>query len=53
MTVEECAFESHLEYFDVQYVVEGEECFGYEPDVYKRQKTVPLWMSSTVPAYFP
>ena len=19
------------EYFDVQYVVEGEECFGYEP----------------------
>lgn len=31
MTVEECAFESHLEYFDVQYVVEGEECFGYEP----------------------
>ena len=23
MTVEECAFESHLEYFDVQYVVEG------------------------------
>lgn len=31
MTVEECAFESHLKYFDVQYVVEGEECFGYEP----------------------
>ena len=31
MTVEECAFESHLEYFDVQYVVEGEECFGYAP----------------------
>ena len=31
MTVEECAFESHLEYFDVQYVVEGEECFAYEP----------------------
>ena len=29
MTVEECAFESHLEYFDVQYVVEGEECFGF------------------------
>ena len=22
---------SHKEYFDVQYVVEGEECFGYEP----------------------
>ena len=21
----------HKEYFDVQYVVEGEECFGYEP----------------------
>lgn len=31
MTPDECAFESHHEYFDVQYVVEGEESFGYEP----------------------
>ena len=30
MTPEECAFESHLKYFDLQYVAEGEECFGYE-----------------------
>lgn len=31
MPAEECPFESHRAYFDVQYVVEGEECFGYEP----------------------
>lgn len=31
MTPEECPFESHRAYFDLQYVVEGEECFGYEP----------------------
>lgn len=31
MTAEECPFESHRAYFDLQYVVEGEECFGYEP----------------------
>ena len=31
MTPEECAFESHKAYFDLQYVAEGEECFGYEP----------------------
>ena len=31
MTVEECPFESHRAYFDLQYVVEGEESFGYEP----------------------
>ncbi len=30
MTPEECPFESHRAYFDVQYVAEGEECFGYE-----------------------
>ena len=28
MTVEECAFESHLEYFDVQYVVERKNALG-------------------------
>ena len=28
---EECKFESHRDYFDLQYIVEGEECFGYEP----------------------
>lgn len=26
-----CPFESHRLYFDLQYVVEGEEIFGYEP----------------------
>lgn len=31
MTAEECPFESHRAYFDLQYVVEGEERFGYEP----------------------
>lgn len=31
MSVEECPFESHRAYFDLQYVVEGEELFGYEP----------------------
>ena len=31
MSDEECPFESHREYFDLQYVVEGEETFGYEP----------------------
>lgn len=31
MPAEECAFESHRAYFDIQYVVEGEEIFGYEP----------------------
>ena len=31
MEAAECPFESHRAYFDVQYVVEGEECFGYEP----------------------
>lgn len=31
MPAEECPFESHRAYFDLQYVVEGEECFGYEP----------------------
>lgn len=31
MKAEECPYESHREYFDVQYVVEGEEYFGYEP----------------------
>lgn len=31
MAPEECPFESHRAYFDLQYVVEGEECFGYEP----------------------
>lgn len=33
MTAEQCPYESHKAYFDVQYVVEGEECFGYEPVV--------------------
>lgn len=27
----EAPFESHNAYFDLQYVVEGEECFGYAP----------------------
>lgn len=31
MPADECPFESHRAYFDIQYVVEGEECFGYEP----------------------
>lgn len=31
MPAEECPFESHRTYFDLQYVAEGEECFGYEP----------------------
>lgn len=31
MPIEKCPYESHRAYFDVQYVVEGEECFGYEP----------------------
>lgn len=31
MDVKDCPFESHRAYFDVQYVAEGEECFGYEP----------------------
>lgn len=31
MKNKECPFESHRAYFDLQYVVEGEECFGYEP----------------------
>ena len=28
MAAEECPFESHRAYFDLQYVAEGEECFG-------------------------
>ena len=31
MDAADCPFENHKEYFDVQYVVEGEERFGYEP----------------------
>ena len=31
MPASECAFESHRAYFDIQYMVEGEEIFGYEP----------------------
>lgn len=31
MPAERCPFESHRVYFDLQYVVEGEEAFGYEP----------------------
>ena len=31
MAAEECPFESHRAYFDLQYVAEGEECFGYIP----------------------
>ncbi|MBS6722971.1 MAG: YhcH/YjgK/YiaL family protein [Clostridiales bacterium] len=31
MAAEECPFESHRAYFDLQYVAEGEECFGYTP----------------------
>ncbi len=31
MLAEECPFESHKKYFDIQYVAEGEEAFGYEP----------------------
>lgn len=29
MPWEECAFEAHDEYFDIQYVVSGKELFGY------------------------
>lgn len=28
---EECRFETHRKYFDIQYVAEGEEYFGYIP----------------------
>lgn len=28
---EECRFESHRKYFDIQYMAEGEEYFGYIP----------------------
>lgn len=28
---EECPFEAHRKYFDIQYVAEGEESLGYEP----------------------
>ena len=31
MPAEQCPFESHRAYFDLQYVAEGEEYFGYEP----------------------
>ncbi len=31
MGPDECKFESHRNYFDLQYVVEGEELFGYAP----------------------
>lgn len=31
MRPEECPFESHRKYFDIQYIAEGEETFGYEP----------------------
>ena len=31
MGPDECKFESHRHYFDLQYVVEGEELFGYAP----------------------
>ncbi len=31
MTPEDCPFEAHRKYFDIQYVAEGEEVFGYEP----------------------
>lgn len=31
MPEEECRFESHRVYFDIQYMAEGEEYFGYIP----------------------
>lgn len=31
MAAADCPFESHRVYFDIQYMVEGEEVFGYEP----------------------
>lgn len=31
MPAEECRFESHKKYFDIQYMAEGEEYFGYIP----------------------
>ncbi len=31
MPASECAFESHRAYFDIQFMAEGEEIFGYEP----------------------
>ena len=31
MAAADCPFESHKNYFDVQYVVMGEEAFGYAP----------------------
>ena len=27
----DCRFETHRKYYDIQYVAEGEECFGYAP----------------------
>lgn len=31
MNAGECPFESHRVYFDIQYMADGEEIFGYEP----------------------
>lgn len=31
MDAGECPFESHRLYFDIQYMADGEEIFGYEP----------------------
>lgn len=31
MEPSDCPFEGHKKYFDIQYVAEGEELFGYEP----------------------
>lgn len=29
MPAEDCKYEAHNRYFDIQYMVEGQECFGY------------------------
>lgn len=36
---EDCPFESHFKYFDLQYIVEGEECFGCHPVKYMKAST--------------
>ncbi|HJB18523.1 MAG TPA: YhcH/YjgK/YiaL family protein [Candidatus Bariatricus faecipullorum] len=36
---EECRFESHKKYFDIQYMAEGEEFFGYIPLEYLEPDT--------------
>lgn len=39
MPWEECSFEAHNQYFDIQYVVEGKEEFGYAKREGMKEKT--------------